>query len=366
MREQFSGDQPPADATRHEVRSIDWEILQGFTAQVFEGLGMPAGDAAKEAEVLVWANLRGIDSHGVQRVAAYSRAVDSGFINPRPDIRVERETAATLLMEADHAFGPVVTVRAMERVIAKAKAVGIGWGLIRNTAHQGAMAYYSQMAAAADLVGLAIVCSPPNMAPPGAKQAGTHNSPIAVAVPGARRPPLSLDMATSVAAGGKLDVALDKGVPIPEEWALDEDGRPTTDPARARFLRPAAGYKGYGLALIFECLTSLMAGNPLLSSTIRGEGAPKPGTQNSVVAAVDIAAFTDVQEFKRDVDRLAETMNGLATVAGAAPVLTPGQPEERVLAERTADGIPLPAGTVAKLRAAADRFGLELPPALRE
>lgn len=346
-------------------RLIDAATLQEFTVRVFEGLGMPSGDAETEAEVLVWANLRGIDSHGVQRVAAYSRAVDDGFMNPRPAIRVERETAATVLIEADHAFGPVVTVQAMERVIAKARSAGIGWVLIRNTSHQGAMAYYTQMAARAGLAGLAVVCSPPNMAPPGAKQAGTHNSPIAVAVPGARRSSISLDMATSVAAGGKLDVARDKGVAIPEEWALDAEGRPTTDPAQSAFLRPAAGYKGYGLALIFECLSSLMVGNPLLATTISGQDAPPPGTQNSFLAAIDIAAFTDVEAFKGNVDGLADTMNGLTTVDGAPPVLVPGQPEEQVLAERTAGGIPLPAGTVAKLHAAAERFGLDLPPALQ-
>ena len=226
------------------------------------------------------------------------------------------------------------------------------------------MAYYTQMAARADLAGVAVVCSPPNMAPPGAKQAGTHNSPIAVAVPGSRRPAISLDMATSVAAGGKLDVALDKGASIPEEWALDAEGRPTTDPAQSAFLRPAGGYKGYGLALTFECLSSLMVGNPLLATTISGRDAPRRGTQNSFVAAIDIAAFTDVEAFKRDVDRLADSMNGLATVDGAPPILVPGQPEEQVLAERTANGIPLPPGTVAKLRAAAERFGFDLPPAL--
>ena len=198
----------------------------------------------------------------------------------------------------------------------------------------------------------------------GGEAGRTHNSPIAVAVPGSRRPAISLDMATSVAAGGKLDVALDKGASIPEEWALDAEGRPTTDPAQSAFLRPAGGYKGYGLALIFECLSSLMVGNPLLATTISGRDAPRRGTQNSVVAAIDIAAFTDVEAFKRDVDRLADSMNGLATVDGAPPILVPGQPEEQVLAERTVGGIPLPPGTVAKLRAAAERFGLDLPPAL--
>ena len=220
-----------------EARCVDAAALQEFTARVFEDSGCRPAMPPREAEVLVWANLRGIDSHGVQRVAAYSRAVDSGSMNPRPNIRVERETTATVLMDADRAFGPVVTVQAMERVIAKAREAGIGWGLIRNTTHQGAMAYYTQMAARAGLAGLAVVCSPPNMAPPGAKQAGTHNSPIAVAVPGSRRPAISLDMATSVAAGGKLTWRATRG------WRFPRSGRWTrrAGPPPTRRSRPSCG-----------------------------------------------------------------------------------------------------------------------------
>ena len=346
--------------TEIDVR-VEWQALQDFTAKVFEGLGMPAEDAAREAEVLVWANLRGVDSHGVQRVEEYSKRVDDGIMNPRPEIRVEKETPATLLIEADFAFGPVVTVFAMEKVMAKARQVGIGWGLIRNTTHQGAMAYYAEMAAAEGLAGIAVVCNPPNMAPPGARAAGTHNSPIAIAVPGKDRAPISLDMATSVAAGGKLQVAIDKGVAIPSEWALDEEGRPTTDPAAAKYLRPAGGYKGYGLALMFECLSSLMVGNPLLTSTILQRNPVRPGTQNSIVAAIDIASFTDLEEYEENADLLADTMNGLPTVDGAEPVMVPGEPELKVQQERMRDGIPLPPGTVEKLKAAAQRFGLTLP-----
>jgi len=187
-----------------EVR-VDWKSLQEFTKAVFVEIGMPPEGAAIEAEVLVWANLRGIDSHGVLRIPSYLASVEAGGMNPTPDIRIEKETPATLLIEGDHAFGPVVTTFAMERVMQKARAVGIGWALIRNTTHQGAMGYYSLMAARAGMAGIAIVCNPPNMAPYGAKRAGVHNSPITIAVPGKRRRPLVLDMATG-------------SPPIPRMW----------------------------------------------------------------------------------------------------------------------------------------------------
>jgi LDH2 family malate/lactate/ureidoglycolate dehydrogenase len=344
-----------------EMVRVGWQALQDFTQKIFEGVGMPSKDARIEAEVLVWANLRGVDSHGVQRVAEYVQRAELGYMNTQPNIEIVQESAATMLVEADHAFGPVVTVFTMERVIAKARQAGIGWGLIRNTTHQGAMAYYSQMAARAGMAGLAIVTNPPNMAPPGARAAATHNSPIALAVPGEQWPELSLDMATSVAAGGKLEVAKDKGISIPEEWALDKDGQPTTDPNKAAFLRPAGAYKGYGLALMFECLTSLMVANPLLAPTLHGQDTVPQGTQNSVVAAINIANFTDVEGYKKNVDSLVDGVKGLPMVNADDEMLLPGEIENRQHKERIVQGIPLPVGTVQKLKDAAARFGLELP-----
>ena len=176
--------------------------LQEFTKGVFIAAGLPSEDAALEAEVLVWANLRGVDSHGVLRIPWYVDLIAKGDMNPRPTIRVEKETAATVLIDGDRALGPVVTTMAMRRAIDKARAAGIGWAVIRNTTHQGAMAYYALMAVEAGMAGIAIVCSPPNMAPFGARVAGVHNSPISIAVPAGRHRPLCLDMATSVAAGG--------------------------------------------------------------------------------------------------------------------------------------------------------------------
>lgn len=343
---------------------VAWEPLKEFTREVFIRVGLPPEDAETEADVLVWANLRGVDSHGVLRIPWYLERVDAGLMNPRPNIRFLKETPATLLVDADHAFGPVVTTLVMERIVNKAQEVGLGCGFIRRTTHQGAMGYYALMAAKKDMAGIAIVCSPPNMAPYGARAAGVHNSPIAISVPAKRHRPLILDMATSVAAGGKLLLAIDKGVSIPEGWALDGDGNPTTDPKLASILIPSGGPKGSGLALMFECLSSIMVGNPLLEPVLLGERRSRRADQNSVVAAVNIGAFTDVGSYKEHIDTLIEALKALPKAEGVQEILLPGEPEDNVHDDRVRHGIPLPKGTVRNLRSTAERFGIQLPSGL--
>jgi LDH2 family malate/lactate/ureidoglycolate dehydrogenase len=356
--------------------------LTEFVKEVFVRVGMSPEDAETEAAVLLWANLRGVDSHGVLRIPWYVSNVDRGIMNPKPDIRVVKETPATLVIEADQAFGPVVTVFAMNKVMAKAKEVGIGWAFICNHTHQGAMGYYSQMAANNDMAGLAFVCGPPNMAPHGARAAGISNSPITIAVPAKRRRVLFLDMATSVAARGKIWLAVDKGVPIPEGWALDKEGNPTTDPRQAAVFLPIAGPKGSGLALMFECLSSVMVGNPLLEPVLSGgkvESSPQTKTpevkgshpdhiprpiQNSVVAAIDIATFTDVESYKEHIDNLIDGLKALPRAEGVTEIFVPGEPEERTFDDRSRSGIPLPEGTIRNLRSIAERFEIELPSGL--
>ena len=345
-------------------RRVDATDLQRFTQQVFEGLGMPAADAAIEAEVLLWANLRGVDSHGVTRLESYSHALDAGSMNARPEIRVLSERAGAIFIEGDHAMGPVVTNFAVDRVAEKARAAGVGWALIRNTTHQGAMGYYVEKLALQGLAGIAVVCNPPNMAPPGAKAAGTHNSPIAFAVPSKERGAVIFDMATSIVAFGTVMVAADQGVPLGDDWALDADGKPTTDPAQARLLRPAGDYKGYGLAFMFECFTSLMAGNALLAPHIledRAGDKPKGGAQNSFVAAVDVSMFGEVEAMQTEVDELVRAEKSLPTQDGVDEVLVPGDPQQRILADRSAHGIPIPPGTWDKIAVCAERFELTLP-----
>jgi ureidoglycolate dehydrogenase (NAD+) len=338
--------------------------LREFTKGVFIAAGVPSEDAALEAEVLVWANLRGVDSHGVLRIPWYIDLLGRGDMNPRPSIRVEKETAATLLIDGDRALGPIVTTMAMRRAIDKARGAGIGWAVIRNTTHQGAMAYYALMAAEVGMAGIAIVCSPPNMAPFGARAAGVHNSPISIAVPAGRHRPLCVDMATSVAAGGKLSLARDKGIPLPPGWALDETGQPTTDATRAQILVPVGGPKGSGLAMMFETLTSLMVGNPLLGPALFGEPGAGRHRQNSVVAAIDIGAFTDLTVYRAEVDRIIDGLRALPPAAGVSEVLVPGEPEDRTADERRRQGIPLPTGTIGNLRAVAARFRVPLPAGL--
>ncbi len=344
----------------NDVR-VKAEDLKRFMKAVFEKAGFTPEGAEAQADVLVWANLRGVDSHGAQRISWYLELVDKGHMKPRPNIQIQKETPATLLIDADYAPGPVVTVLAMRKVIEKARNVGIGWAVIRNTLHQGAMGYYSLMAAKEGMAGISIVCNPPNTAPHGARAAGVHNSPIAICVPGKRHRPLMLDMATSVAARGKLDVAEDKGISIPLGWALDKDGKPTTDPKAAAVLLPAGGGKGSGLAMMFECLTSLFVANPLLTPVFQGKPGAETHRQNSVVAAIDIATFTDLEQYKANADEIVDGIKALPTAEGYSEVLVPGEPEDRVQAERSRSGIPLPEGTFLKLKNASERFGVPLP-----
>lgn len=367
-----------------EIR-VAWEPLREFSKEVFIKLGMPPEDAETEAAVLSWANLRGVDSHGVLLIPQYIEWVGNGVMNPKPSIEVLKETPSMLSVEADRAFGPVVTVFTMNKAIEKAREVGICWAEISNTTHQGAMGYYPLMAAEKGMAGLAFVCNPPNMAPYGARVAGVCNSPIAISVPAKRHRPLLLDMATSVVAAGKITLALDKGVSIPDSWAIDKDGNPATDPKKAVVLLPFGGAKGSGLALMFECLSSVMMGNPLLGPALFGKegGAPlkavkkeksevigeRPGhlvrhIQNSVVVAIDISKFTDVESYKEHIDNLIDGIKALPRADGINEIFVPGEPENRNHDDRSRNGIPLPAGTVRNLRSVSERFGIKLPPGL--
>ncbi len=341
------------------------EPLQEFVEKVLLRVGMPPEDALIEAEVLIWANLRGMDSHGVLQIPFYLREVDDGYMNPKPDIRVLKETPTTMVIEANQAFGAVVTTFTMNKVIKKAKDSGICWAIIRNTSHQGAIGYYSLMAAKNDMAGIIFTCTPPGMVPYGAKVAGVDNSPISIAVPAKRHQHLILDMATSVTALGKITLAKDKGIPIPEGWAVDKDGRPVTDPHKIASLLPVGGPKGSGLALMFECLSSVMISNPLLEPVLDGtKKSEGHQIQNSVVVAIDIGTFTDVDSYKDDVDKLVDGLKALPKAEGFSEILFPGERGNRTYDDRLRNGIPLPEGTVRRLRSVAERLNLSLPQGL--
>jgi len=234
--------------------------LRRFATDVFARAGMPEADAAVVADVLVWANLRGVDTHGVLRIPRYVDLIETGDMNARPAIAIRTETPASVLIEADRAAGPVAMMRGTTAAVRKARDAGVGLALVRATTHAAALGYYTLAAAREGMAAVALAASWPNVVYHGTRAAGVSTSPISIAVPGTE--PVVLDMATSVVSMGKLNQAKRTGEPIPEGWALDKDGNPTTDPQAAQIPLPMAGPKGSGLSLMIECITSLVAANP--------------------------------------------------------------------------------------------------------
>ena len=339
---------------------VTGEALRAFIAQVFTRSGFSQADAETVAEVLTWANLRGIDSHGVLRAPMYLRFVKSGRLNPTSVPRVILDLPAAVVIDADRGAGAPSMVMATDHAIAKARFAGIGLAQVRRTTHTGPIGYYALRAAEAGMAVIVMSSSTPNMAYYGARLAGVSNSPIAIAVPSAGRPPIVLDMAASVAASGKLSQAEDSGLPIPEGWALTEDGQPTTDPAKADVLLPLGGAKGSGLALMVECLTGMMLGNPILEPILSGR-IPRGHGQNAMIIAFNIAAFTNLNDYAQSSSALASVLKALPKANGVGTILMPGERSAVTEVERRRDGIPLARGTWTKIESMARDSGLATP-----
>ena len=247
---------------------IRHEDLSGLTTAIFSTKGFAQKHAELVADTLVWANLRGVDSHGVQRLPRYVEWARAGVINAAPSFEYDQKTPSCFVLNADRGAGPIAMSGAMERAISDAQNAGISFGLVCHTTHTAAAGYYTQIAAQQNMVGMAFSASGPIMAYHGARVAGVSTNPVAIAVLGERGRIVSLDMATAVAALGKLMHARNTGTPIPDGWALDADGEPTNDPAKATVPRPLGGPKGAGLSLMIECLTSLLTGHPIISEAL--------------------------------------------------------------------------------------------------
>ena len=333
------------------------DALRRFTADVFARAGMSDAHAGVVADVLVWANLRGVDSHGVLRIPIYVEWIRRGDVNPTPRMEVGTETPAAVVIDADRAVGPVAMTRAMAEAVRKAREAGVGLALVRGTTHTAALGYYTQMAAREGMAAIALAASTPLMAYHGARVAGVSTTPISIAVPGGAGEPLLLDMSTSVVAMGKLLQASKTGEPLPDGAALDADGHPTTDPKRATVPLPLGGPKGSGLALMVECLTSLVLSNPIVAEVLEGTAEGKRHRQNAFALTIDIARFGDPRAFRREAERLIKVLKALPRAAGVDEILMPGERGRRTLERRTRDGIPLPPGVVDELKKVASSLG---------
>jgi LDH2 family malate/lactate/ureidoglycolate dehydrogenase len=342
------------------VPIVTGEALARFAAHIFAAAGMSDEDAAQVAHVLVWSNLRGNDGHGVQRIPRYIELIDEGSLNPRPRMRLRTETDAAVLIDADRAAGPLSMTYAADRAVAKARAAGIGLGLVRRTTHTAAIGFYTRRVAEAGMAALAATASIPNMPYHGASVPSVSTSPWSLAVPGATAP-IVLDMATSVVSLGRLAQMRRAGKALIPGWALDKDGNETTDAAKAELPLPLGGAKGAGLSLIAECIASIMTGNAILAPALSGGGAAALHRQNSFILAIDIARFGDAGAFRAGVATLVEVLKGLPRQAGFDEILMPGERGDRIYAARSKAGVPIPAPTWGELANVAARFGVAMP-----
>ena len=332
------------------------ERLRALVAEIFVRAGMEESNARTVAEVLVWAELRGLGSHGVMRVPRYVEWMRRGDLNGQPRITT-KESGATLTIDADRAAGPVAMVQAAERAVAKARDTGIALALVRSTTHTGAIGYYTQLGARAGMATIAITASVPNMAYHGARAAGVSTAPLSIAVPGDEEP-LTLDMGSGVISVGKLAQARRSGERLAEGSALDAKGEPTTDARAASIPLPLGGPKGSGLALLIECLSSLLAGNPILAEALEGTAKGKRHYQNALIIAIDVARFLPLDAFRAEVKRLVRAVKALPPQPGAE-ILVPGERGARN-ARRTTDIRLLPS-VLEELRALAASLGVEVP-----
>jgi len=292
--------------------------LEQWVGDIFVAAGMARESAQTIAQVLVWADLRGMGSHGVMRVPRYVEWMRSGVIHANPGISVEVETPACILLDAGRAAGPVAMVHAMRAAITKARDAGIGLALVRHTTHTGALGYYTQMAAREGMAAIALAASGPNMVYHGARAAGVSTAPLSIAVPGDDAP-LALDMASGMVSLGKLMQARRTGEPLKEGLALDAQGEPTTDARAAAIPLPLGGPKGSGLALMIECLASLISGSPILAAAL--EGADRRHRQNGLTIAIDVERFTPLPQFRAEVKRLIADLKALP----GEDILMPGE-----------------------------------------
>lgn len=318
--------------------------LSRFCADCFEKLGLPPADAEWTASSVVWASLRGIESHGLNLMREYAERIRRGGIDPGSHYATVSESATTAIIEAAGGVGQVAGRRGMTLAVAKAAQAGVGIVGVRNSSHFGAAACYSVMAVEHNMIGLASTNAPPSMAPWGGKAPLLGTNPVSIAVPAGRNPPVVLDMATSASAWGKVFIAMRQGQKIPLNWALDRDGEPTDDPARAidgGMIQPLGGYKGYGLSLIIDVLTGVLTGSSFANQIPAWDAKDQRQGCGHLLMAVRIDAFIPVDEFRSRMDQLISLIKNCPRASDSEPILLPGEIESGTEAERRAHGIPI-------------------------
>jgi len=334
--------------------------LRRFASSSFLAVGLPKKDAATCAELMVRADLHGADGHGIFRLPQYIRRIKGGAVNVKSKPRVVREAAGMALVDGDNGMGHLVMGFAANTAIRKAKKAGAAWVGVRNSNHAGPASLYAAMPLEHDMIGLYLAVGNANhMAPWGGIDLLLSTNPIAIAVPAMKEKPVVLDMATTVAAYGKVKTAAQRGETMPEGWMIDHYGRPLTDPKRAAegLLVPIGGYKGYGLAFMFSLLAGTLNGAAAGSETVDFNADDhSPTNTGHAIVALSIARFGKIAEFKRRVDKLVRELRGSRRMPGVERIWLPGERTREKFEERSKLGVPLPEA----LRTSLDKLAGEL------
>lgn len=341
---------------------IPADRLRAFIRSALERVGLPGDDALTVASLMTDADLQGSDGHGVMRLPQYVRRIKAGGVNLRPDIRIVEERAAMALVDGDNGMGHLVMKRAADIAIAKARTAGVAWVGSRWSNHAGPASLYARMPLAAGMVGLYFAVGNANHLPPwGGLDMLLSTNPIAVAIPTLEEPPVVLDMATTVAAYGKVKTKAQRGETMPEGWMIDRQGRPLTDPKRAEegFLLPIGGYKGYGLALVFGLLAGTLNGAAMGRDVIdfNHDDASATNTGQAILA-IDPAAFGDPDDFRRRVDVVIRDLRASERMPGVERIWLPGEQSHAKRVEYGRDGIPISSGLLQSLDKVAVELGI--------
>ncbi len=355
--------------------TISADQLLVFTKAILKSIGCSNADAQQGAEVLVSADLRGIESHGVARLSGYLRLYEKGRLNPTPNIEVVHETPSTAVVDGDAGLGLVVGPKAMQIALDKADKVGTGWVAVRNSNHYGIAGYHAMMALERDCIGISLTNASPLVSPTFSKERLLGTNPISVAIPADKQPPFVLDMATTTAANGKLEVLQRKNKDAPLGWLANSDGQVITDSyglKKGGSMLPLGGdrihgsHKGYGLGALVDILSAVLPGanygpwvppfvsfiDPLDEKVGEGLG--------HFFGAMRVDAFRPADEFKSHLDKWIGRFRSAETIEGEERVLIPGDPEREMEELHKKEGLKLLPAVVEDLQNLGERFGVEL------
>ena len=338
------------------------QLLETVTA-IFAACRMSEADAALLADTLVDADLGGVHSHGVLRVPEYVEKLTSKGVDPQGRPQAVAGRGACLVVDGNNSMGQIGMHFAMAAAIDAAREHGVGIAAIRGSNHAGAMAYYARMAVEQDMIGWATTNALPTMAPWGGAERILGINPLGLGIPAGDEPPILYDAAFSGSSHGKIRIHQQKGEPLPEGWALDATGQPTTDPALAidGLLQPIGAFKGAGLAMMMGILSSMLSGSAYGTELGNMEDGPVAGGDGHFAMAIDVSAFEEIGRFKQRVDAAIRQVRDCRRVEGMSPPQVPGGVEHERRLRYRVEGIPLNAVTLTDLAGTAARLGVPVP-----